>query len=177
MGAEISEPFDPLAPGEAKPKAKRAPRAKKDAPADPLVPGEVKPKAKRASRAKPKADTDAGNVAMPVELPELTREVSFAFGGMACPVPADEPKPKPRKARSKVAAEPLTAAESPKWLKFKADVEEGKFDALREDGQYHPGKLSIRVSGALATNPEWRPLIAELLKSRGRLEVMRIFGL
>ena len=192
MGAEISEPFDPLAPGEAKPKAKRAPRAKKDAPADPLVPGEVKPKAKRASRAKPKAtaavsaetlpDTDTGNVA----IPELTREVSFAFGGMACPVPAEEkaaePLAKPkavRKPRAKkdAPAESVPMAESPKWLKFKADVEEGKFDALREDGQYHPGKLSIRVSGALATNPEWRPLLSELLKSRGRFEVMRIFGL
>jgi len=179
MGAEISEPgqviADPLVPGEAKPKAKRASRAKPKATVDPLVPGEAKPK--RASRAKPKATAAAadalpelspGNVAMP----ELSREVSFAFGTV------DEVKEKPvRKAKSRASSGPVPMAESPKWLKFKADVEEGKFDALREDGQYHPGKLSIRVSGALATNPEWRPLVAELLKSRGRFEVCRVFGL
>lgn len=172
VGAEISAPADPLVPGEAKPKAKRASRAKPKTAVDPLVPGEAKPK--RTSRAKPKATADAlpelslGNVAMP----ELSREVSFAFGTV------DEAKEKPvRKAKPRASSEPVPMAESPKWLKFKADVEEGKFDALREDGGFHPGKLSIRVSGALATNPEWRPLVAELLKSRGRFEVMRVFGL
>jgi len=195
MGAEVSEPrqliADPLVPGEAKPKAKRASRAKKEAtptvPVDPLVPGEAKPKAKRASRAKPRQliaappadataealpDLSLGNVAMP----ELTREVSFSFG-MAEEKADVKAAPKPRKAKAKVDTEPPALAESPKWLKFKADVEEGKFDALREDGGFHPGKLSIRVSGVLATNPEWRPLVAELLRSRGRFEVMRVFGL
>jgi len=165
-------------PVEAKPKPKRASRAKPkpaaDAvPFDPLVPGEApKPKPKRASRAKPKppAETlpedDAGNVAMP----ELSREVSFAFGT------TEEAKPKPKR-KTKAEAEPVPVGESPKWLKFKADVEAGKWDFLREDGGFHPGKLSIQVSKILGSNPEFRPLMAELLRSRGRQEVARIFAL
>lgn len=172
-------------PSEPKPKPKRAPRAKKEpapaVPFDPLVPGEAPAKPKRASRAKPKpaaAETlpedDAGNV----EMPELSREVSFAFGTSEA-----EAKPKPRKSgTSKPKAEAVAKAapmpsESPKWLKFKADVEAGKWDFLREDGGFHPGKLSIQVSKILGSNPEFRPLVAELLRSRGRQEVMRIFSL
>ena len=133
----------------------------------------AKPKPKRASRAKPKAAAaaltetpcDLGNVAMP----ELSREVSFAFGS-GSPDSHGEAKPKPKR-KPKVETEP------PKWLKFKADVEAGKWDFLRDDGGFHPGKLSIQVSKILGSNPEFRPLVAELLRSRGRQEVMRIFAL
>jgi hypothetical protein len=157
---------------ESKPKTARKPRAKKaDAVAD------AKPK--RVSRAKAKTlpDDDLGNVAMP----ELTREPSFAVlsfpSNAERKAEADAEAAKAKKAKAKKAVpEHVDLALSPKWVKFRGEVAEGKYDDMRGDA-FHPGKLSVQVSKLLVAHPELRTLVRDLLESRGRDDVKKIFGL
>ena len=163
---------------ESKPKAARKPRAKKVE-----AVGDAKPRQSiaRASRAKPKAaaDDDLGNVAMP----ELTREPSFAtlsFPSNAerkAEADAEAAKVKKAVAKAKKAVpEHVDLALSPKWVKFRGEVAEGKYDDMRGDA-FHPGKLSVQVSKLLVAHPELRTLVRDLLESRGRDDVKKIFGL
>ena len=162
---------------ESKPKAVRKPRAKKVE-----VAGGVDAKPKRASRAKPKAaetlpDDDLGNV----QMPELTREPSFAnfvFPSNAeRKAEADAEAAKVKKAKAKKAVpEHVDLALSPKWVKFRSEVAEGKYDDMKGDA-FHPGKLSVQVSKLLVAHPELRTLVRDLLESRGRDDVKKIFGL
>jgi hypothetical protein len=167
---------------ESKPKAARKPRAKK---ADAVGGVDVKPK--RASRAKSRQliaaetlpDDDLGNVAMP----ELTREPSFAVlsfpSNAERKAEADAEAAKVKKATAKAkraVPEHVDLALSPKWVKFRGEVAEGKYDDMRGDA-FHPGKLSVQVSKLLVAHPELRTLVRDLLESRGRDDVKKIFGL
>lgn len=172
MNGVIQDPTEPVV----KPKAVRKPRAKKAEAVDGVT--DAKPKrASRAKKAETLPDDDTGNVAMP----ELARMPSFATltfpSNAARKAEADAEAAKAKKAKAKKAVpEPVDLALSPKWVKFRGEVSDGKYDDMRGDA-FHPGKLSVQVSKLLVAHPELRTLVRDLLESRGRGDVKRIFGL
>jgi len=176
MSGIIQDPMGEAAAslGDAKPKAVRKPRAKKV-----VAEGAADAKPKRASRAK-KAVAETlpdGNV----QMSELTREPSFAnfvFPSNAAKQAEAEAETAKALKRGKKAVPPgpVDLALSPKWVKFRAEVAEGKYDDKKGDA-FHPGKLSVQVSKLLVAHPELRTLVRDLLESRGRDDVKKIFGL
>jgi len=151
-------------------------------------------KTPRKSRAKPKVSVD-GVLVEPVKKPRASRAKAKVVSDppvemSGVPVEVVVKKPRASRAKAKVVDPPVESGNvvmpeisqmlpdaDPKWIKFRDVLVSGRYDKLRADGGFHPGEMSIHVSRALADYPHWRPLMADLLESRGRKDVARVFGL